>query len=63
MFDHLFEFLKKHDIKKAITHAIAYAPKKYHDVLLKNAVIGASVADRATLIGAIYGQIEKPQEL
>jgi hypothetical protein len=107
MFDHLFEFLQKHDKKKAITNAIPYAPKKYHDVLLKateikdtntfidnyagracaiqysipviihvlyhqdcfldalqkNALIGGSVADRATLIGAIYGEIEKPQEI
>ena len=108
MFDKLFEFLKIYHKKEAILKALAFAPKTYHDVLLKaidikdtntfietyagracaikysipviihvlyhqetflealnhNAKIGGSVADRATLIGAIYGEFESfPNEI
>jgi hypothetical protein len=38
---------------------ILYHTHSYHEASLKNAAIGGAVADRATIIGAIYAQISK----
>jgi hypothetical protein len=63
------EFIEKYAGRAcAITYSIPviihvlYHQDSFHDAIQKNAVIGGSVADRATLIGAIYGEIDTPQE-
>lgn len=45
-----------------IIHVI-YHQESFDDAIQKNALIGGSVADRSTLIGAIYGEIDTPQDI